>query len=195
MPEIKELVLSAANEQDRARAEQCWGEMLEIYLSSFPEDERRAVDSLRSLAGSDGRFHIYVVENEEERTVAFITVWNFGQFVYGEHLAVSESMRGARIGSTLIDNVCQRWQKPMILEIEPVAEPGISAGERKVREARLRFYQRLGFAPCALEYIQPPYSPTQNSIPLTLMERGGNLLPDNFACVRDTIHSEVYGKK
>lgn len=167
---------------------------IDIYLASFPEAERRPLESIENLIIADCRFTFYIATLADD-VVGFITLWDLDTFIYGEHLAIDPTRRGANIGSRIIQWVKEHSGKPLILEIEPVDEPGITAAEINQRQARLRFYLRLGFVPCPLPYLQPPYTPHLPSIPLVLMEAGGTLLPSHFEQIRHTIHSTVYGIK
>lgn len=169
-----------------------WDTAMTIYLSSFPEEERRPIDSVRHLVAEEPRYSFLVAKVGDD-TVGFITTWTFDDMVYVEHLAVDATRRGANLGSRIIRAVADMTPLSLILEIEPVDEPGISAAQVAEREARLRFYLRLGFKACDLPYEQPPYKPGLPAIPLTLMEYGGDLLPAAIGRVTQTLHREVYG--
>lgn len=166
--------------------------VLKIYEDSFPESERRPIEDLLYRIERDARFSCRAAE-VDGRVVGLLTTWDLGEFVYVEHLAVDSSCRGMNIGSMVMEELKRLAGKPIILEIEPVDEPGISVGETIQRKARLRFYARLGFHVCSTTYLQPPYAPGLPSVPLVLLESSGNLLPDRFDYVKNTLYTEVYG--
>lgn len=163
-----------------------------IYEQSFPESERRPVEDICNRIDTDMRYTCYAV-TDNDIVVGLLTTWDFGEFVYVEHLAVDPDCRGKNIGTAVIDELKSFSSKSIILEIEPVDDPGVSLSELNMRKARLRFYIRLGFNLCKMPYIQPPYALGQPSVPLMLMECNGALLPDSFEYVRKTLHTEVYG--
>lgn len=169
-----------------------WHDALTIYLDSFPEEERRPVENLRDKAMNDSRFTFYVAKEGNE-VVGFITTWNLGKFVYGEHLAIRRDMRGHNLGSKIITSVVSASSLPFILEVERLDELGITADQLKQREARLRFYHRHDFKESLNEYIQPPYGDGLKPVPLMLMEYGGNLLSTDFDEVQRMIHRGIYG--
>ena len=199
--QIRELTIT--NTSDTA-AMRLWQEIMGIYRVSFPDNERRCEDNMLSKVIDEPHFHLYIVQQDANITdsalepstgelVAFMTIWNFGEWIYGEYLAVKPTLRGANIGTKLLNYVYEHWQRPLILEIERLDEEGLSSEEMLQRQSRLRFYTRLGFAACTLPYMQPQYSPTQARVPLMLMERGGNILPDGFERVKTTLYHDVYG--
>lgn len=176
---------------------------MEIYVEAFPEEERRGVENIKSLLESERRYEFRVAKTAvggvtadggDEVVVGLITTWRFESFVYVEHLAVDGRMRGGRFGSEIMKRLIGDCGKPVILEVELLDEEGITAEQRAQREARLRFYHRLGFEECHLPYIQPSYTKGEPAtLPLMLMECGGRLLPGEFGMVKGTLYSDVYG--
>lgn len=172
-----------------------WEAAMEIYFEAFPEEERRTVDNIVGLLAGEPRYTFMVAE-VDGAVAGMVTTWTFGRFVYVEHLAVDHQLRGCNIGSGIVSALTGKLGLPVILEVELPDENGITTAQKQQREARLRFYRRLGFRECALPYIQPSYKAGEPAtLPLMLMEYGGRLLPDEFEMVRDTIHREVYGVK
>lgn len=115
----------------------------------------------------------------------FITWWDFGGFVYGEHFAMLPECRGAGIGGEVIDRFVADAGKPVVLEVEL---PTNDTARR-----RIRFYERHGFTLCDAEYVQPPYDAGGEGVPMRLMSHGMPLDAETFERVRDTLYAEVYG--
>ena len=115
----------------------------------------------------------------------FITWWDFGDFVYGEHFAMLPECRGAGIGGEVIDRVVADAGKPVVLEVEL---PTNDTARR-----RIGFYERHGFTLCDAEYVQPPYDAGGEGVPMRLMSHGMPLDAETFERVRDTLYAEVYG--
>jgi len=159
----------------------------DIYLASFPEEERRPWNDL-SEGLLSGKIHLEAVRGDDGNIVGFATVWRFPEFVYIEHLAVDGKVRGLGVGGRLLDSIAEREAVPVVVEVEPA-----STGEDAVR--RIAFYERHGFGGYpAFEYIQPPYASGLPSVPLMLMTSkpvGENQLK----FISSTLHNLVYGKE
>lgn len=117
-----------------------------------------------------------------------ITSWHFGGFRYIEHFAICPSMRNSGLGAKALSEFMAMDSSPIVLEVE--------LPEDELSRRRIGFYERQGMElfDC-MEYVQPPYRPTGNSLPMHLMASTGFLNPANFEEVRDKLHSHVYGLK
>ena len=74
-------------------------ELLALYNTSFPADERRPVDSILSLIDNhDSPFNAYVIK-ADNGFAGFITTWDFDDMLYVEHFATNPELRGQGIGS------------------------------------------------------------------------------------------------
>ncbi len=158
-------------------------EMEDLYLNSFPPEERRPWQQLLRLIDTDPRFSFLTVTSGD--TVAgFITLWNLGEVMYVEHFAILPSLRGGGIGSQAVRTLINTTSIPVILEVEPA-----SSGEMARR--RINFYSRSGLIPHHdFHYLQPPYSPGLPSVPLTLMTSSPDV---DLTSASKIIHRVVYG--
>ena len=74
--------------------------------------------------------------------------------------------------------------RPLVLEVE--------VPDNELAQRRIGFYRRLGFVlwdECS--YLQPPYHPDDEPLPMFLMAHG-NLSTADFSAVRNLIYREVY---
>lgn len=160
-----------------------------VYLSSFPDGERRDWCDLRGKAAD--RSHpmtLYTLTDASGAPVGLITVWYFEEFSYVEHFAVAPAARGGGIGGRALDELLAMLGngKPVVLEVEPV-----SGGYGPVADRRVAFYRRHGFIDFPeYSYVQPPYSPGLPSLPLMLMSTSAAI---DLDVVSATLHREVYG--
>ncbi|MHC1774021.1 MAG: GNAT family N-acetyltransferase [Lentimicrobium sp.] len=160
----------------------CFSSCIELYLSAFPPDERREVESLKKLLdnGCFG-FHCLISGND---LAGFITIWQFTGFVYVEHFAVFPHLRSSGTGSRAIRMVTENYNTPVILEIErPVTEQA---------ERRLDFYTKNGFRVIKSDYTQPAYGPDKKPVPALLLGNTG-LNPDRVQRIVTELYSSVYG--
>lgn len=155
-----------------------------IYTDSFPDDERRAFAEVVKLLGENDHFSIFLLSHNE-KSVGFITRWEWDHFTYIEHFAIDNRYRGAGYGAAAMGELLKHTDKPTILEVEKPLD--------EISSRRIRFYERLGFVLCKQPYTQPPYSPDKHSLELYLMSFGKIDLDQQFATVVNQIHREVYG--
>ncbi|MBQ9925906.1 MAG: GNAT family N-acetyltransferase [Clostridia bacterium] len=117
-----------------------------LYEKSFPLHEQRLPEDQEAVLAEPG-YHFEVLE-QAGRFVGLVLYWENARFIYIEHLAIDPSMRGAGMGTKIMDLLMQSG-KQIILEIDPV-EDQLSAN-------RLNFYKRMGFKENAFLHIHPPY--------------------------------------
>ena len=161
--------------------------VINLYISSFPEDERRDFNEVLRLLDNNSPFRIISAISEDGNFAGFIGYWEFDNFIYGEHFAVEPEMRGQKIGEKFLAHLASISPKPIILEVELPEE------EMSIR--RIKFYERNGYKlRDDITYIQPPYSPEKNSLELKLMTYRDIKLSDNCYEIK-TIHKNVYGVK
>ena len=157
----------------------------EIYLGSFPSDERRDWQELvEQLQHPDFIVH-QVFYNQE--LIGLITTWGLPGFTFIEHFAIKESIRGRGIGSKTIRFITETKFPRIILEVE---EPTDKSARR-----RIAFYKRLGFSVCKNTYWQPPYSPEKKKVKMLLMSFPDKIQPGEFMEIKKHIYLEVYQSK
>lgn len=156
-----------------------------IYHDAFPAAERRPWDSIVMLSKKDPRFSFIELQSEG-KSVGLATTWDFGSFVYVEHLAVDPAARGAGIGSTAINEIARHAAgRPVVLEVEP---PTLSAQASR----RIAFYRRAGFKLYDdFPHTQPPYVQGMPSVEMRIMSNA-DLTPMELETIAWTLHREVY---
>ena len=157
-------------------------EIFGIMEQSFPTDERRKKEEQKALFSTE-EYKVFT-RRRDGRIIAFIAVWDFEDFLYVEHFAVSEKMRGGGIGAEMLKEIIHGFKKPICLEVEPpVTDTAIR---------RIAFYERNGMFLNNYDYIQPPLSKGQNSLPLLIMTSGGKIDRERFEGIKDTLYKKVY---
>ena len=158
--------------------------VMDLYMMSFPPEERRDWDDLRAKACDPGKPLSLTVVRSRRRFAGFITYWDLGGVRYVEHFAIDPALRGTAIGARAIKKFTANASTPVVLEVEP-------ASDGEMARRRIGFYQRCGFQPHPdFEYLQPPYAPGLPELPLMLMTRGS--VPDLHG-VSEAIRTQVYG--
>ena len=115
--------------------------------AAFPYEERRDISDQKECLNNKFFKFFEIFDNETD--VGFITIWDFPEFVFIEHLAIDEEVRAGGYGSKTIELVKESYKKPIILEAE--------APETGQQIKRIRFYDRAGFKMNSYAYEQPSY--------------------------------------
>jgi ribosomal protein S18 acetylase RimI-like enzyme len=154
----------------------------QIYIDSFPSDERRDWLDLKKLINHPG-FNFYKVLNDE-KTIGLITVWNLPKCAFIEHFAIHDSLRSKGIGTQVFMKIMDEKPGKIVLEVE---EATTEAAQR-----RITFYERMGFSVCDGIYYQPAYSPDKSKVKLLLMSHPELLLSKDFEVIKTQIYRFVY---
>ena len=155
-----------------------------ILKDSFPADEYRDYDGQHQLLKND-RYTVYVLADSNE-IKAFITVWEFDDLIFIEHLAVCEKYRNQGAGTSVLKLICSMTDKDICLEVE--------LPETEKAERRIAFYKRNGFVINDYGYEQPAYSEDKNAVPLLIMTYKKAISPERFKEIRKELYLHVYKK-
>lgn len=158
-------------------------QIINLYESAFPWCERRATSDFVICLTEVKEFSCFSVMYENA-FAGFITVWDLNDFFYIEHFAISENLRGKKIGSVVLKQILSDLRKPVILEVEPPTDVQSNR--------RIDFYEKNGFLMDNHLYRQPSYHGDEAMIPLRLMEFGGTLLSTRFEHIKKMIYLRIY---
>lgn len=161
---------------------QDFSQVWNIMEHSFPPEERRTRTGQEGLL--DNPHYQFYGYKKEGIVTAFFAVWQFDEFLFVEHFAVSEDYRNSGIGAELLQQLLQMMHLPTVLEVE------LPEGELPCR--RIRFYERNGFVLNDYDYIQPSMQEGKPEIPLRIMSYPNGLAQKQFEAARDTLYREVY---
>jgi len=153
----------------------------EIYESSFPSDERRNLNQQTELLKNP--LYKFFAAYDNGSIVGIIGTWQIVDFVFIEHFAIKEGLRGTGLGTSLLNAFIPG--KRVVLETErPVND---------TTRRRIGFYERLGFKLNTYNYTQPAYSPDKKPVPMFLMSCPETLSESEFVGIRRLLHTVVYG--
>ena len=154
-----------------------------ILEESFPSDERRPKNGQKALFSKE-EYRMYGVK-ENGTLCGFCAVWTFPEFLFLEHLAVTETHRSRGLGAAMLRELCGMGR--VVLEVEPP--------ETELARRRIGFYERCGFFYNDYDYTQPPIFEGKQPIPLRIMTYGGAVCEAEFCAIRDVLYSRVYHVK
>ena len=156
------------------------------YLFTMREvsqaDERRKKEGQQKLLDEE-KYELLGVRNEGG-LLAFLAVWEFAEFVFIEHFAVSEKARNSGIGGKMLEELARQKAGKVVLEVE--------LPEDSLKKRRIGFYERNGFTFNEYPYIQPPMGEDRHEIPLRIMSAPEPLSEDEFQSVRTELYESVY---
>ena len=158
----------------------------ELLQTAFPSDERRDDEQQREYTDGNTLFHCLLIQ-KAENPVGLITYWDFTDFVYVEHFAIHEELRGKNYGQRAMTLFLQDMNRPVVLEVEMPRVKG------DITHRRIAFYRRIGFSLRKMAYKQPPYRDGDEWLPMKLMTYGKFKWLRMAETARDTIYKEVYG--
>ena len=134
----------------------------QLWISSFPHNERRDGDKQQTMAAMVTTFHPCTLI-EDEQPVGLLYWWSFPRFRYIEHFAVAPALRGRRIGERALQHFLEQSPLPVLLEVECPDE------REPLTLRRIAFYERNGFHLLHRPYLQPPYHVGDGMLPMRLM--------------------------
>ena len=157
-----------------------------LLHSAFPPDERRDDEQQRAYTDGNNKFRCLLIR-DFDTPIGLLTYWDFVDFVYVEHFAIDENLRGNGLGAQAMRTFLQDMDRPVVLEVEMPRVKG------DITHRRIAFYRRQGFSLKRMPYRQPPYRTGDKWLPMKLMSYGKVKWLRIAELVRDTIYSEVYG--
>ena len=153
-----------------------------LMHSAFPSDERREDDKQRYNVDYNDKMQCLLIQDGDVN-VGFITLWSLSGISYVEHFAIADSLRQRGYGTQSLSSTLTSTST-LILEVE------LPSTEEATK--RIAFYEKCGFKLSARPYIQPPYSPDKQSVPMALMTYG-NVGDDEIETAVGEMYRHVYG--
>ena len=155
-----------------------------LMEKSFPVDEYRTRDRQEALF-SDPAYAVYGLKNGVALK-AFVSTWQFDDFVFIEHFAVNPLYRNNGLGGKILNDLVKKLKKQVCLEVEL---PTTVMARR-----RIGFYERNGFFLNLYPYEQPPLARGKKALPLHIMTSGGLADEKRFRRIKSALYKKVYLK-
>lgn len=156
-----------------------------LYMTSFPEDERRPWENIEEMINTQSPyFKVRVATDENGKFIGFMTTWQLPDALYIEHFAVEAELRGQGFGAELFHSVTDDATN-VVLEVE-------LPHSSEMADSRIAFYERNGLK--AMEkfpYFQPPYRDDLQQVPMMLMTKNTIEDPKFFVLM---LHTLVYNQ-
>lgn len=175
------------NSQNYKKFQDCdFYSFYKLMCEAFPSEERRNYEDQKKLL-KDELYNIISHKDENENITAFIASWEFNDFIFIEHFAVSSKMRCNGVGTSMIKDYLSKCNKPIFLEVE--------LPENDISIRRIEFYKRLGFHLNDYDYLQPPLQKQHDFLPLKIMSYPKRVDNKEFIDFRNEIYDRVYRVK
>ena len=148
-----------------------------LYNSGFPIFEQRT-EVQQAWAFLQREYHLagYI---DNGQWIGFISYWEFDTYIYIEHFAIADTLRGKGYGSNVLKTFVEKKGKTILLEIDPIADD-ISA-------ARLRFYTHCGFQTNPYPHRHPAYREGYQPHPLVVLTAQQIISPKEYQCFYDDL--------
>lgn len=130
----------------------------DLYEQSFPIEERRDFSLVLDIYKTDLLSLNLIYDNEI--MVGILNYWDFNDFLYIEHFAVSEQYRNRKIASKVLEQL-NTQNKLIVLEVELPRD--------ELSKRRIRFYERNAYSIQPFTYFQPPYRKGEERIKMHIM--------------------------
>lgn len=155
-----------------------------LMEKSFPVDEFRVREQQKALFSDDS----YVVYGLKDGNAlkAFVSIWQFDDFVFIEHFAVNPLYRNNGLGGKILNDLLKKQKKQVCLEVE--------LPTTVIARRRIGFYERNGFFLNLYPYEQPPLSQGKKALPLHVMTSGGFADEQRFRRIKSALYKKVYRK-
>lgn len=157
-----------------------------LYISAFPPQERRALELQRELTDKNPIFYNNIILSDNV-PVGFISYWDFDEFYYIEHFAISPDHRNGGFGQKVLSYLEEKSDRPFVLEVEKPTDDFSSR--------RINFYRRLGYKLWDNNYLQPPYNIGDEYLPMHLMILGNLDSGKDFGRIKEKLYHVVYQVK
>jgi ribosomal protein S18 acetylase RimI-like enzyme len=131
-------------------------EAMKIYLTSFPENERRPVSSIeKDIKRGQGRLIIGRMDNRVVSMALFHPIKGT-PYLFGDYIAIAEEFRSRGIGEQLLKNVFNILNDAEFDHLFGEFEnPYFDENELKMR--RVNYFKRMGMKELKdVRYILPP---------------------------------------
>lgn len=130
----------------------------DLYEKSFPIEERRDFSLVLDIFKTD-LLNLNIIYDDQTK-VGILNIWDFNDFLYIEHLAVSEQYRNRKIASKVLEQL-NTQNKLIVLEVELPRD--------ELSKRRIDFYQRNAYSIQPFTYFQPPYRKGEERIKMHIM--------------------------
>lgn len=156
----------------------------DLLCTSFPPVEYRPLDEIRHNTLHNEAFVNNAIVHRGQ-AVGLLSHWQLNGFCFVEHFAIVPDKRCGGYGQQTLLTFCNHSTLPIVLEVELPTD--------ELSRRRIDFYRRCGFELWQSPYLQPPYRPGFEPLPMHLMVRGSLNEEQDFEQVRREIHRRVYG--
>lgn len=155
-----------------------------LYEEDFPYLERRSREDFLSVLEESSHSANFIFDGKT--LVGYICFWEFKNFIFIEHIATLNSLRGHGYGSKFLNEFIANAGKKIVLEVEPP--------ENEIAIKRIKFYERVGFNLISHTYFQPSYHGDGGEVEMKIMTTANNYSKENFENDTALIRKYIYKK-
>ena len=143
-----------------------------VLEEAFPFVERKTRDKLFEDFLKHENFYPCFIFDCDNKKVGIISYWDFGDFIFAEHLAIFKNLRNKTLGTQAFSEFLKSFNIPIIFEVE---KPYDETSER-----RIDFYNRMGVVFNDFCYFQPSYHNGDDKVPMLIASYPNSLSKQNY---------------
>ncbi len=151
-----------------------------LYEKSFPIYEKRTLETHEKALDNENFYCTYIMDNNI--FIGILFYWKLDKYIYLEHFAIDESLRGKGYGSKVLKEFSSK-NTNIILEIDPPIDD--------ISIKRYNFYKSLGFKLYDFDHIQLPYRKNYEGYKLKILAHGILLSLDDYNEFYDLMYKNL----
>lgn len=164
-----------------------------IYEESFPAWEREDFAQLLERGSDNGVQQFACVVEDRIVGLAALSSLRSVDWNFLEYFALARQYRSRGLGSLFWTCIRTRLENPVVIEVEHPTQPGITADEVSIRQARIRFWKRGGFTEIPVSnYRVPRFDGTHEKLEPLLLMSTAPLVPP--LCSSETLMTALYAE-
>lgn len=152
-----------------------------LYNSSFPLIEKRNLE--QQMKAFRNTYFNLLSFYKDDKYIGFLSFWNFPSYVYLEHFAINEDLRGVGYGAEILSELIKETNKVIILEIDPIDDEN--------SRRRLSFYNKMGFIQNDFDYKVQSYQNKEEFYELIIMSSVRKISKDELNTFRADFINEI----
>ena len=162
-----------------------------VYSDSFPKSVARSIEKTTKMISENYQLHI--AKSNDVVGIALVYFWENLSLL--DYLAIQGDKRGLGTGSILFKWIAGLTNHPMLFEVKKVTP---KCTDPQYRNARIRFYEKLGCHTVTDRYLRPLYDGSEPEEMKLMVWRPPGTSPRNLNTLETkriikNIHTDVYG--
>lgn len=159
-------------------------EFYDLLEEAFPFVERKTKACLFLDVKNSNNFYPCFICDDDNNKIGLISYWNFGDFIFAEHLAIFKNLRNKTLGTQAFSEFLKSFDIPIIFEVEKPYD--------ELSKRRIDFYKRIGIIFNDFSYFQPSYHGGDDCVPMLIASYPKPINKNDYNYYTKIIKKNVY---